>query len=111
MYLARGILPSCPSIVPELGLASCYRFYHEVRPCRATSSELSGTPRLTLTRMTASKGLRRPFSEEEIRRNRVLIESGRHTYSTAAWVPIVVFPASIRTDWLGFIPGTWAITA
>jgi hypothetical protein len=57
---------------------------------------------LTISRLSPSEnGHLKPFE--------AVIHAGLHAYSTAAWVPIVVFPARIRTDWPGFIPGNYGV--
>src|SRR5581483_187205 len=87
----------------------CRYLHHRARA--ATSSVSVGTPRATFTRSSASNGFRSPGFAIPSRDNNNLRVSRRVTNSTAAWVPKVVVPASMRTDRVGFNPGTRPMTA
>jgi len=78
--------------------------------CTATSWLDTGTPRLTLTRITASNGM---TSLPELRTlfNSCSTLSALHTYSTAAWVAMVVTPARVITECCLVGPGSMPMTA
>src|SRR5262249_40088302 len=101
---------TCNHTSQRLSIGNPPRYGCETALRKATISLSMGTPRVTFTCNTASKGSTSPFGATDSRSSSCSTKLWRQTYSTAAWVPSVVVPARINTERAGFSPLTSAIT-